>query len=186
MHLATNDAHMRGTGAALLHSHDPLGRELLENLSGLQSVLGQLRAVAEEKLAAIRAAALDRLQSCTVTEGRLLADAGRNQAARYAIHARLAQQLRNPRLRSASLEVLAACFSEPLASSLRARGTALRQLGEQLREKNHLVADVAQRVLGHVRGVLSELAQATQETVGYGPRGRHENRQSRTLVDAVG
>jgi hypothetical protein len=55
-----------------------------------------------------------------------------------------------------------------------------------LEEKNRLVAAVAHGLHAHVRGVFTDLASANQETVVYGRSGRHDQRVTRSWVDAVG
>lgn len=160
--------------------------ELNENLAALQGLLRQLVGQADEKLLAMRSADTSRMHRCTSRESELLAQVARVEQQRGALVARLAQGLPNATPKPPPLRELARDFPEPAGSVLKARSVALRGIAEQLQEKNRLVARVAHKLQSHLREVFAEIASAQQESVVYGPKGQHEQRNARTLLDAVG
>lgn len=165
---------------------DALARQLDENVAGLHSRLRQLLELAQEKLAALRSANADALQSCAARESNLLEQVLHNEQERTAVLARLAQTLHLPAEHKQSLEHIADLLAEPRRSALRARNAALRDVATQLQEKNKLVARVAHNLQSHIRGVFAALAKVNQESIVYGPKGQHEQRNIRSWLDAVG
>jgi ribosome-binding protein aMBF1 (putative translation factor) len=165
---------------------DTLARELLDSLSEFQRSLAALVELAGRKVSAMRAADAADLYACAREEGHLLEQAGAAEQRRQAIVARLAQTLRAERLRAAPLSEIADRFAEPHASAIRARSMGLRELARELGEKNHLAASVARNLHSHLRAVLSELARANLESLGYGPTGQREEIRTHSWVDAVG
>ena len=161
-------------------------RELNEHLASLQSLLRQLLAQTVEKLDAIRQADTDRMERCAVGETELLEQVARTEQRRAAITARVAQDVPSARKGRLSLSELVDHLQEPLASVFRARNAALRQLATELQEKNALVARVARNLQTHIREIFAELAKVNQESVVYGPKGKHEQRVVRSWLDAVG
>ena len=182
------------SGAALTAREPPavqtepeaLARELSENLAGLQSLLRQLLELAGQKLSAIRAANADEVQGCTACEADRLEQVHRLEQQRTAILARWAQGVPATGHKRLCLSEVADTFPEPFSSALRARNAALRQIAVELQEKNRLVANVARHLQSHIEAIFSDLARANQESVVYGPKGRHEQRNVRSWVDAVG
>jgi flagellar biosynthesis/type III secretory pathway chaperone len=162
------------------------GRELVENLAALHEGLRQLLALADEKLAGMRAAAPTALLACASREAALLEQVACNTAARRAILARLAQRLRQPDLARAPLGAISEIFDEPVSSLLRARNAGLRDVTQKLQQRNELAADVARRLQGHVRSIFAEITKVAVESVVYGPNGNHEASCRRMLVDAIG
>ncbi|MGD8453437.1 MAG: flagellar export chaperone FlgN [Phycisphaerae bacterium] len=160
--------------------------ELNENLAALQGLLRQLLGQAEEKLAAIKTADTQRMQSCSVRESDLLAEVSRVRQRRTAIFARIAQGLPTDLAPPRTLGEVCRQLPEPLSSVFRARSVGLQCAAAQLQEKNALVARVAQNLQTHIRAVFATLAKDQQETVVYGPQGQHESRNVRSWVDAVG
>ena len=173
---------------ALVVPADALGhaRDLNENLAGLYSLLKQLFDLAEQKLAAMRAASDRTLQACAAQEAQLLEEVKRLEQQRTATLARLAQALRAPQLEHAALSEVAAQFPEPVGSALRARNAALQDIARKLQQKNRLAARVAQHLQSHIRAVFAAVAKANQESVVYGPKGQHEQVSIRSCLDAVG
>lgn len=183
-------------------SQEPPARELIQHLSDLQAIMKRLVELATQKLAAMRKADTALLQSCAAQEDQLLRELFQQQQGRNAVLARLAQSLPAPvtpptdqlgvppqKLRLAEI---AERLPEPLASTLRARTLALREIAEQLQRKNRLVASVAQNLQAHIRGIFAELAQIGQERTVYGPPGQHQagaaagSSPRQWWVDAVG
>ena len=160
--------------------------ELERHLADLHAILKDLAALAGEKLAALRAADTAGLEECAAREGELLRRVHSGEPTRRALLARVAQHLRcRPPGRIGLIEI-ADRLPEPRASSLRARSVALREIAAELQRKNQLVATVARNLQAHIRGVFAEVAKAAQESVVYGPAGRHEAGNTRSWVDAVG
>jgi len=161
-------------------------RELVGCLSNLQTALKRLLALAEEKLAAMRAADVGALRDCALREDALLKQVFMEEKQRKAVLARVAQSVPCSGQERVSLTELADHLPEPLASSLRARSTALQALAEKLQQKNRVAANVAQNLQSHIRGVFAAVAKVGQETGVYGPRGEHESNVERRWIDAVG
>lgn len=163
----------------------PLG-ELMDYVDTLHQSLKALLEVAGDKLQALRVAdapALERLAGLEVT---LLKKVLSEERQRVALLARVAQSLQRPDLARSALTEISRCLPEPAASVLRAKSLALRELASELQRKNGIAARVAQNLQSHIRGVFAEVARATQESVGYGSKGRHESCGRRYWVDAVG
>ena len=160
--------------------------ELVQHLTELHGGLKQLAALASEKLAALRAADAPALELCAAREGELVREVLSKEQQRNALLARLAQSLRFSLAEGAGLTEIAARLPEPLASSVRARGMALRETAAELQRKNRLVASVAHNLQAHIRGVLGDVAKAARESLVYGSAGRHEAGSPRYWVDAVG
>jgi hypothetical protein len=161
-------------------------RELLAALAALHGRLISLAHLAAEKLCAMRAADVATLDELAAREAAELDLLQERDAARQAIVARMAQHLPDSDGRLPKLTELAARLPEPLASQIRAKNEGLRVAARRLEEKNRLVAVVARGLHAHVRGVFAELAGANQETVVYERTGRHDQRVTRSWVDAVG
>ena len=161
-------------------------RRLLTSLAVLHERLMSLAQLAVDKIAAMRradVAALDLLATQEATELESLRSC---EAEREAILAAVAQQLPDCRGLQPRLADLAGLLPEPFASQIRAKYEGLRSAARKLKEKNRLVADVAHGLHAHIRGVFADLASANQETVVYGRTGRHDQRVTRSWVDAVG
>ncbi len=172
--------------ASLRYDATSDGRALLACLADLQGLVTHLLDLANQKLAAMRRADAAALQHIAAREAGLIDQVQRHKQVRHAVLARLAQGLRAPELPAAGLEKIAARLPEPQASSIVARTRGLREIALALEQKNRLAAEVAHRLQSHVRGLFSQLAQAGQESVVYGPRGQHEQTRTRVWVDAVG
>jgi hypothetical protein len=84
------------------------------------------------------------------------------------------------------LSEIAEKLPEPHSSRLRAKTAGLRQTAEELRRENRVAAEVAQHLHKHIRAVFEDIARVNQESVVYGPSGKHEQRTNKTWVDAVG
>jgi len=161
-------------------------RELPVLLAELHESLKQLLELAGEKLAAMRRADHEALQRCAQRESEVLQELFRREPQRKAVFARLAQGLRASAAEAPSLSDIAARLPEPLASSLRARGGALRAVAEELQRKNRLAAAVARSLQSHIRGIFAELAGVAQESQMYGPHGQQQNGAARCWIDALG
>jgi hypothetical protein len=175
--------------AVTLHGSSTLAlivRELSQHLSGLQAALQQLCETATDKLTALRRADTDALSACAAREEQLLKGVFRGEVERKAAIARVAQHLPCSTPQGARLYDIAEHLPEPLASALRARSVALRDVAAELQRKNKLAAGVARNLQGHIRGIFAEVAAAAQESVVYGPQGQHETGRPRAWVDAVG
>lgn len=157
-----------------------------QQLGELQDVLTALVQLTEEKLAALRVADADGLEHCAQREVALVKRVLWAEQQRAALLARVAQSLRLADGQPVTLTEIAAVLPEPLASTLRAKGAALRALAEKLQKKNRIVADVAQKLQTHIRVIFAEAAKATQESLSYGAGGRMESSNTRNWVDAVG
>lgn len=160
--------------------------ELNENLAALQELLRQLLGEAEEKLTAIKIADAERMQRCSARETDLLVEVSRVGQQRSAIFARLAQGLPTGQAPPRSLGEMCRRLPEPLSSVFRARSVGLQQAATRLQEKNRLVSLVAQNLQSHIRAIFATLAKDHQESVVYGPKGQHEQRNVRSWLDAVG
>lgn len=161
-------------------------RELLAALAALHERLLSLAHLASEKLRAMRAADVATLDELAAREAAELDSLQERDTAREAIVARLAQHLPDSIGPLPKLGELAARLPEPFASQIRAKNEGLRVAARSLEEKNRLVAIVARSLHAHVRGVFADLAGANQETVVYERTGRHDQRVTRSWVDAVG
>lgn len=164
---------------------EPLGG-LMEYLGELHVLLQRLTELSREKLASLRRADTEGLQSCAARERELLERVFRAAQGRAAVLARLAQALHIADLKDLRLVHFAERLPEPHASALRARIAALEQSARQLQQKNEIAATVAHNLQSHIRGVFAALAKATQEHTGYGPKGMPEMTSTRCWVDAVG
>jgi hypothetical protein len=163
--------------------------ELLDALSALHELLKQLLELARAKLAAMRAADAPELQRCAARECGVLERLFERERRRDAVLARLAQSLHWDSTGPPRLSEVAAKLPDPFSSRLRAKTAGLRQTANELRRENRLAAEVAQHLHKHVRAVfedIEDIARVNQESVVYGPNGRHEHRTSKTWVDAVG
>ena len=160
--------------------------ELLDALSALHELLNQLLELARAKLAAMRAADAPGLQRCAARECGVLERLFERERHRDAVLARLAQSLQWDATGPPRLSEVATKLPEPFSSRLRAKTAGLRQTANELRRENRLAAEVAQHLHKHIRAVFEDIARVNQESVVYGPNGRHENRTSKTWVDAVG
>ena len=161
-------------------------RELDQHLAQWQAALTQLAGLGTEKLAALRRADTAALQTCAGCEEELLKGLFRGQQRREAALARVAQSLHCPQSPCVRLKDIVDRLPEPLASSLRARSVALREIAAELQRKNRLAAGVARNLQAHIRGIFADVATAAQEAVVYGPQGQHETGRPRCWVDAVG
>jgi hypothetical protein len=161
-------------------------RDLLITLTALHELLKQLLELAGRKLAAMRAADADTLQQCAAEESAVLQTLFEREKQRDAALARLAQSLPGRVTARSSLSAVAERLSEPLSSRLRAKIAGLRQIATALQEKNRLAASVARNLHDHIRAVFSDVANVNQESIVYGPSGKHEQRNKQAWVDAVG
>jgi hypothetical protein len=160
--------------------------DLLATLSSSHELLKQLLELAGRKLAAMRSADTETLQQCAADESEVLRLMFENEQERDAVLARLAQSLHWRDSRAPSLTDITARAPEPFSSRLRAKTTGLRQIAAALKEKNRLAAAVARNLHKHIRAVFDDVARVNQESVVYGPNGRHEQRSKQSWVDAVG
>jgi hypothetical protein len=163
------------------HVHD-----LLATLNALQQMLGQLLDLAVRKLAAMRHADTGALHKCAAEESVVLHALFEKEKERDAVIARLAQSLPLPEGGPLRLSHIAERLPEPLGSRLRAKTLGLRQVAGALQEKNRLAARVARNLHTHICAVFEDVAKVNQESVVYGPSGKHEQRNKETWVDAVG
>lgn len=169
-----------------MSSPPPELTRLLSLLNRWQGQLAGLLTIADEKLAAMRRADADALTSCAQREEMLLRGIAAGEPERHELLARLAQGLPGARRRVDRLSELAELLPEPYASQILAKNTGLRQVALKLREKNRLAAGVARQLQLHIRGVFADVAKASQESIGYGPQGQHEQQVRLSFVDAVG
>jgi hypothetical protein len=160
--------------------------ELLETLSELHELLKQLLELARAKLVAMRTADTAALQRCAARECGVLELLFERERRRDAVLARLAQSLHWSGSARPRLSETAEKLPEPHSSRLRAKTAGLRQTATELRRENRVAAEVAQQLHKHVRAAFEDIAQVNQESVVYGPSGKHEQRTNRTWVDAVG
>ncbi len=160
--------------------------ELGQHLSSLQATLTSLSDLTDEKLAGLKAADTAVLHRCAAREADLLRQVFKDEQNRNAVLARLAQALQCTAPSPPRLAEIADRIPEPLASSLRARNAALKAVASELRRKNGLAAKVARNLQNHIRGIFADVASASQESLGYGPKGQHETSDSRSWVDAIG
>lgn len=156
-------------------------------LSTQEQSLRELLRVAQEKLDALRNAQRDTLHDLTRIESELLSEVARQDQARRAAFAPVAQRLQLPGGAKASLRSLAQRLDEPQRSQWVAFRERMNGLASKLQERNALVGRVARDLHSHLRGVFSDLARSQQQTVGYSDRGTEAraNRGS-AIVDAVG
>ncbi len=160
--------------------------ELLETVSLLHELLKRLLELARAKLAAMRAADAETLHQCAAEECDVLEALFKREKQRDAVLARLAQSLHWSGDERARLSEIAERLPEPFSSRLRAKTAGLRKTADELQRKNRLAADVARHLHKHIRAVFEDVARVNQESVVYGPNGKHEQRTRKTWVDAVG
>jgi hypothetical protein len=160
--------------------------ELLEALSGLHEMFKQLLALARAKLVALRAADAAALQRCAARECGVLERLFEQERQRDAVLARLAQSLHPGSTAVPRVSEIAERLPEPFSSRLRARAVGLRQTAKELRCENRVAAEVARHLHKHLRAVFEDIVHLNQESVVYGPSGKHEQRVNKTWVDAVG
>jgi len=164
---------------------DPV-RDLLGTVTSLHELLKQLLQLAGKKLAAMRAADADALQQCAADEAAVLQALFEREKQRDALLARLAQSLQWREAGHPRLSAFAERLPEPFSSRLQAKIAGLRQTAQELRQKNQLAATVARNLHKHIRTVFEDVAKVNQESVVYGPSGKHEQRNMKTWIDAVG
>jgi hypothetical protein len=169
-----------------LPSLEGQANELLEVLSLLHTMLQRLLELAGVKLSAMRTADAAALQRCAAQECDVLARLFEEEGRRDAVLARLAQSLPGEELRGARFSDIAERLPEPFGSRLRARTAGMRRTVEELRRRNRLAAEVARHLHDHIRAVFEDVARVNQESVVYGPSGKHEQRTKQSWVDAVG
>ena len=160
--------------------------DLGQHLRGLHAALTDLSNLTDEKLAGMKSADTAALHRCAAREADLLRQVFNDEHNRNAVLARLAQALQCGARTPPRLSEIADRLPEPLASSLRARNAALKVVAGELKRKNGLAAKVARNLQNHIRGVFAEVASASQESLGYGPKGQHETSDSLSWVDAIG
>lgn len=160
--------------------------ELLATLTAAHELLRRLLELAGDKLAAMRRADTEALQRCAVEESEVLQRMFERERHRHALLARLAQSLQWRDASQVTLLDILARLPEPFSSRLRAKTAGLRQSAAELQEKNRLAAAVARNLHMHIRAVFDDVASANQESVVYGPNGQHEQRNTKSWVDAVG
>ena len=174
------------TSAPRATADEPALRALNEQLASLHAAMKRLVELANDKLAAMRRADTAALERCTADEAELIKVVFNGEARRKALLARVAQSLHLPHPERVRLRDIAEKLPEPLASALRARNVALREVAVDLQQKNRLAAKVAQNLQSHIRGLFAELAGAAQEIPVYGPRGQHSSSRPRCWVEAIG
>lgn len=174
------DTHSRGA------SEEADGRAIVDSLGELTGLMSSLVDCAGEKLAAIRRASAEALQSCVAAEMQTLDAVLAAERKRDAVVARVAQRLQLPSLRRASMTQVAEKFSEPWRSAIRARCMGLRKAAENLRQKNGVAAEVARGLQSHVRAVFGALAQAGQDATTYAGNGRMRHADKQLVIDALG
>jgi len=160
--------------------------ELLQVVSELHGLLKKLLDLAIEKLAAMRAADAGALRECAARECETLERVFAQEQQRDAALARLAQSLRWEAPEPLRLSHVAEKIPEPYSSHLRGKTADLRRTATELRQKNRMAAEVARHLHIHLRAIFDEVASVNRETIVYGPDGQHEQRTTRTWVDAVG
>lgn len=160
--------------------------DLLASLDDMHDSLRQLLELARQKLAAMRAADTAELKQVAERECEALQTLFGREQQRDAAIARLAQSLHWTAGAPMRLSEIANRLFEPFCSRLRAKTEGLRETASALQQKNRVAAGVARGLHNHIRAVFEEVARANQETVGYGPDGRHEQHQTESWVDAVG
>ena len=160
--------------------------ELLEVMSALHEMLKQLLELVQDKLAAMRGADAAELQRCAVEECGVLERLFAQECRRDAVLARLAQSLPGECPPQARLSEIAERLPEPFCSRLRARTAGMRRTIDELRRKNRVAAEVARHLHEHIRAVFEDVARVNQQSVVYGPSGKHEQRTNQTWVDAIG
>lgn len=183
------ELHVKRPSAARAADWDRIQSEceaFLAALSGIRDALKRLRSIADEKLGAMRAADTQKLAELPAQEAAVLRELSEHEAARGAALARLAQSLPTEIDSAVKLSDLATSMPEPFSSQILAKTAGLRAAARELEGSNRLVAAVAQALHRHLRGVLAEVASANQQTVVYGSTGRHEQRTTRSWVEAVG
>ena len=168
------------------HSLEAQVGELLETVSALHEMLKQLLELARAKLVAMRAADAAALQRCAARECGVLERVFEQERQRDAVLARLAQSLHWDYAAPPRLSEIAGKLPEPFSSRLRAKTAGLRQTANELRRENGVAAEVARHLHKHIRAVFEDIARVNQESVVYGPSGKHEQRTNQTWVDAVG
>ncbi|MBL8878405.1 MAG: flagellar export chaperone FlgN [Phycisphaerales bacterium] len=165
---------------------DADGRALVDVLGELAGLTVRLVECAGEKLAAIRRADSEALQTCVANEMKTLDAVLAAERKRDAIVARVAQRLQQPAMRRASMTSLAEKFSEPLRSAIHARCMGLRQAAENLQRRNRVAAEVARGLQSHVRAIFGKLAKAGQDATTYAGNGRMRHADKQLVIDALG
>ena len=160
--------------------------ELLAVVSAMHEMLKQLLELAQDKLAAMRGADAAELQRCAVEECGVLERLFAQECRRDAVLARVAQSLPGEYPPQARLSEIAERLPEPFCSRLRARTAGMRRTIDELRRRNRVAAEVARHLHEHIRAVFEDVARVNQQSVVYGPSGRHEQRTKETWVDAIG
>jgi CHAT domain-containing protein len=160
--------------------------DLLAAMSSVHDLLRQLLELADTKLSAMRRADVEALRQCATDESSVLQELIEREKQRDAVLARLAQSLHWPDRGGGRLSGIAERLSEPFRSRLLAKTESLHQIASALRQKNRLAASVARNLHSHIRAVFDDVARVNQESVMYGPSGKHEHRNAQAWVDAVG
>lgn len=168
---------------------DSLADDVSALLTVMQDLHGGIRTLvglASDKLAALRCADVGALRECAERESQALRTMHAIGLEKRAVVARLAQRLRCPQLRSERLAEIAARLGEPFCSRITAKTQGLRESAARLQQKSRLAERVARGLHSHVRTAMQDVAQANEESIGYGPDGRTEQQRTRNWVDAVG
>ena len=174
-------------GPSIIQAADALGaQELLDALAALQRTTTQLVEIAEAKLVAARHADAAGLTALATRERLLLQQYAMDEQKRRAAVTQLAQGLRRPHLGAAPLRELLGYLPGSATSAVTARAAGLRRQLEQLQQKNALFAAVARGLQEHIRAIFADVAKVQQESIAYGPNGRHAVSGTRSWVEAVG
>lgn len=171
-------------------------RRVVESRSGeLIVLLGELKALHEElleviqqKLAAIRRADTDGLNSCLARErflsDRILQRDGLRQQLVQLIGKAL--EIDPDRVRHMSLSELAEELSEPVRGQLLGLSADMRQTLLAIDSANKVAALVTDEMLKHFRQVYAVMAQSEESAGTYTARGRRTDDRPVQVFEAVG
>ena len=158
---------------------------LLNTLRGLYAKFGSLM---DAKLAAMRTAEMDSVQSLQTQERKLTERIAERNGLRRQLMDRIAEDLDMPRSasRAMTLSGLAARMQDPLRARLLVAAGELRETVQRTEQKSEKVALVSRLMLQHMQKVFEAMAEFSENKGVYGARGETLCDRGEALFQAIG
>lgn len=158
---------------------------LLNTLRGLYAKFGSLM---DTKLAAMRTAEMDSVQSLQTQERQLAERIAERNGLRRQLMDRIAEDLGMPRdaARAMTLSGLAAHMRDPLRARMLVAAGELRETVRRTEQMTEKVAMVSRLMLQHMRKVFETMAEFSECKGVYGARGETLRDRGEALFQAIG
>jgi len=167
---------------------DLLARDLIRLLGMMTELHGELAMHMRNKLAAIKQADSDRIQSITAREMVLADQAAEREGLRRQITARILEGLGQDTQagRSISVTDLAEFFTEPRRSQLLVAAAGLREKLHEINRMRVTTSLITQEMLKHLGAVLNVMRSGPGQSDFYSRSGRREQSGPASVFEAVG